>query len=179
MTIPDLSSAPLIVTAEMSPPAQALFQRARDQHFPPERNLVPAHVTLFHHLPGVEIAAVNRDLARLAGETPALAARVQGVRHLGRGIAYKLHCPPLDALRAEMAVLWRGLLIPQDQATPQLHVTVQNKVTPDIAKALFSALEAQPLPPDFQFTGLLLWHYCDGPWTLARRHAFRGKALRL
>ena len=78
-----------------------------------------------------------------------------------------------------MADLWAGLLIPQDQAKPRLHVTIQNKVQPDAARTLSAALGAQPLPPDFKFGGLLLWHYHGGPWTLARRYPFRGVASAL
>ncbi len=51
-----MDSDPLIVTARFDPIAASLFQRLRDAHFPPARNIVPAHCTLFHHLPGDEEA---------------------------------------------------------------------------------------------------------------------------
>ena len=39
---------PLVVTLEADARSQARFDAARERWFPPERNLVPAHVTLFH-----------------------------------------------------------------------------------------------------------------------------------
>jgi hypothetical protein len=45
-------STSLILTLKLD---QTTFERAntlRQQYFPPERNVVPAHVILFHQLPG-------------------------------------------------------------------------------------------------------------------------------
>src|ERR1700712_5017184 len=44
--------APLILTLALHGEDQARFDRLRIAHFPPERNLIPAHITMFHHLPG-------------------------------------------------------------------------------------------------------------------------------
>ena len=43
---------PFVLTLEMDGESFARFNELRQAHYPPERNLVPAHVTLFHRLPG-------------------------------------------------------------------------------------------------------------------------------
>ncbi len=145
----------------------------RRAHFPPERNHLSAHVTLFHALPPSAEAELREVLARLAAG-PAPPGRIEGVMSLGRGTAVKLASPALLALRAELAERFSGLLTAQDQATPRLHVTVQNKVSPAEAKALQAVLAPQLHLREFRFAGLGLHAYCGGPWRLLKRCAFRG-----
>jgi 2'-5' RNA ligase len=155
---------PLILTAKMEARAQHHFQRLRDQHFPPERNVVPAHITLFHHLPGTELHAIVDRLKALARGTRAPRVEVAGVRSLGNGVAYDLRSPELEELHAELAHAWATLLIPQDQAGFRPHVTVQNKVRAPEAKATLAELSRDFQPWSFVADGLLLWRYLDGPW---------------
>jgi len=166
-------SRPLILTARMDPQTQAHFQNLRRLYFPPERNIVPAHLTLFHHLPPTLMDEIYDVLKRMAATTPPLPASVKGLRFLGRGVAYDIACPLLQDMRAELAHLWRHLLIPQDQATIRPHVTVQNKVSGDIAKACHAQLQAEFQPHVFHIVGLDLWRYEGGPWTALRSFSFR------
>ena len=170
-----MEPAPLILTARFAPEAAARFQRLRDAHFPPDRNIVPAHCTLFHHLPGPERDAIARDLARLAGQTSPLPVAVAGPYSLGKGVAYRLRAPELEAVRADLAEWWRHWLIPQDRQGWRPHVTVQNKVGPAEARALLIQLEAAPPMPAFTAVGLTLWRYDNGPWTHLADVAFRGR----
>ena len=43
--------APIIVTALFGRADQGWFDAQRAAYFPPERNVLAAHCTLFHHLP--------------------------------------------------------------------------------------------------------------------------------
>lgn len=155
---------PLILTARMEPRAQAYFQKLRALHFPVERNVVPAHVTLFHHLPGAEVDAIIGRLKAVGRGTPLLRVEVAGVRSLGRGVAFDLRSPDLEDLRDELAEAWSTLLIPQDQLGFRPHVTVQNKVEAREAKELLAELSADFRPWSFVIDGLLLWRYLGGPW---------------
>ncbi len=162
---------PLIVTAQLAPELQERFDRLRRQHFPPERNHLAAHVTLFHHLPGEEVDAVAADLtAAVAG--PAPVAEVVGVRLLGGGVAYDLRSPEVDEVRAGLARRWRHWLLPQDRGRRRLHVTVQNKVAHDAARALHAALAADFVPEAAPVPALQLWRYLGGPWEPVSRHPF-------
>jgi hypothetical protein len=58
---------PLILTLRMDERSQERFDRLRETHFPPERNYLRAHLTLFHKLPGereAEISAYLRGVCR-------------------------------------------------------------------------------------------------------------------
>ena len=44
-------AGPLIVTAELGPADFAWLDAQRRAHFPPERNQLAAHLTMFHALP--------------------------------------------------------------------------------------------------------------------------------
>ena len=168
------AEAPLILTAELPPDLHRRFTELRTAHFPPERNYLEAHVTLFHAIPAQCEDELRRYLARLAGEVPPIAGRVDGLMSLGGGTAIKLSSPDLLALRDEIADHLRGLLTQQDQHRPRLHVTIQNKVTSKVAKALQAELEGQIEPRAFTFPGLALHAYRGGPWEFLRRFAFRG-----
>jgi len=163
-SVPMLDYRPLILTAKMEARAYHYFQGLRDRHFPPERNIVPAHVTLFHHLPGTEMGPVVDRLKNLARGTRAPRVEVTGLRSLGRGVAYDLRSPVLEDIRAELAHAWDTLLIPQDRQGFRPHVTVQNKVRGEEAKATLAELSRDFVPWSFIADGLLLWRYLDGPW---------------
>lgn len=169
-------TAPLIVTAELPPDLHRWATALRTAHFPPERNFLEAHVTLFHALPALVEDEARALLARLSGEFAAVPARLEGVMSLGRGTALSLKSPALLDLRALVAEHFRGLLSAQDSHPPRLHITIQNKVPPAEAKALQDALQDQIRPRDFAFPGLALFRYRGGPWEAVRRFAFRGRA---
>lgn len=164
---------PLILTAALNPDAQERFDRLRREHFPAARNHLAAHLTLFHALPGDELAAVQRELVAVAAR-PALPAEVVCVRSLGRGVAYDLRSPELDAVRAALAAAWRSWLTPQDRRPHAPHVTVQNKVAPEVARALHARLAAEFAPTAVRVTGLELWRYLGGPWEPVSSHPFTG-----
>ena len=165
--------APLILTAMLPPDLHAWATRLRSEHFPPERNHLEAHVTLFHALPGQYADQVHTRLKRAVAEVPQPEARLVGLMSLGRGTALKLESPQLLALRDDLAEGFHGLLTAQDQHRPRLHVTIQNKVQPAEAKALQAALAGSIEPRAFRFAGLALHRYRGGPWEAVREYRFR------
>ena len=154
---------PLVLTLRLDPAAQERFDALRRAHFPPERNHLQAHVTLFHALPGEHEQQVRADLEASA-RRPAYDVAVVRVRSLGRGVAYDLRSPELSAQRSDLARRWQPWLTPQDARPHAAHVTVQNKVSPERARALLRELEASFLPHAVHATGLALWRYLGGPW---------------
>lgn len=168
-------AAPLILTAELPADLHRWATQLRQQHFPPERNFLEAHVTLFHALPPRVEEELRSLLARLAGEFGPIAARLEGVMSLGGGTALRLASPAMLRLREEIAEHFRGMLTAQDSAPPRLHVTIQNKVSPATARALQTELAATVPARDFAFPGMALFHYRGGPWEAVRRFAFRGR----
>lgn len=56
---------PLVLTLKLDQTTFDLFNELRQQHFPPERNFLPAHVTLFHALPGEHELNIRQTLQTL------------------------------------------------------------------------------------------------------------------
>lgn len=165
--------SPLIVTAELPQDIYSWATQLRTDHFPPERNFLKAHVTLFHALPPSAGGEVCDVLSAMARDHAPVSARLEGVMRLGKGTALKLSSPGMIALWEEMADRFHGLLTPQDEHRPRLHITVQNKVTIEEAKALQAELAGRVVPQDFAFRGLELHVYKGGPWDFIKRWRFR------
>jgi len=165
-------SAPIIVTALLGASDFAWADNLRRTHFPPERNLVPAHITLFHHL-APSLADELREQLKAETRAKPPTARIAGLRHLGRGVAYRIESEELAAIRERLADHFEGMLTPQDQAPWRPHITVQNKVDPKLAKALLTELEADFAPRPLQIAGLASWWYRGGPWEPLSEHRFR------
>jgi 2'-5' RNA ligase len=165
-------AAPLILTLALDPDSQARFDRERRAYFPPERNHLAAHLTLFHHLPGEEIGAIQARLAEACRAQRGFDLAVEEVWMMGRGVAYRLGSPELVALHRALAAGWRAWLTPQDRQALRPHVTIQNKVPAEAARALHARLRAGFAPFAVRGTGLLLWHYRGGPWEAAGEFPF-------
>jgi 2'-5' RNA ligase len=166
--------APLILTLRLDPASFARLNGLRQAHFPPARNVVPAHITLFHALPAAHQAVVQTDLHAEAQALSPFALAFPTVRFLGRGVAVTVDAPELLALRGRLAQRWRPWLSNQDRQPYRPHVTIQNKVDADTARALFTQLQSSWEPLLGQALGLELWVYLGGPWELHSQFPFAG-----
>jgi hypothetical protein len=165
---------PLLISAELPPDVFAWADALRRAHYPPERNRLGAHVTLFHGLPPSAQGEVSRLLARLAEYSPP-DARIVGLMDLGRGTAFAVDSPGMVALHAEMALILRGLIQQKDTRPLRLHITVQNKVSRSAALALQADLAEDICARSFHFRGLGLSQWRDDLWRLVRLYTFRGQ----
>jgi 2'-5' RNA ligase len=168
------SPAPLILTLKMDDGSQERFDRLRKAYFPPERNYLSAHLTLFHHLPADREGEVVGEIEEVRRRQGRISLRASGLLFMGRGVAYKLESPELVALRRRLASGWEPFLTNQDRQGLRPHVTVQNKVQPEKARALHRLLESSFSPFEVLGEGLLLWRYLGGPWEEVGDYPFRG-----
>ncbi|PVE26000.1 phosphoesterase HXTX [Microvirga sp. KLBC 81] len=164
--------APLILTLVLDEPSFAFFDEQRRRYFPPERNFIPAHLTLFHHLPGDQVEIIHEHIEQKCSAQPRFQLDVTNLRFLGRGVAYALQSPELADLRRSLASQWAHWLTPQDRQNHQPHVTVQNNVDPQKARALLMKLSEPFVLFQVQGIGLDLWWYRGGPWEKVRRFHF-------
>lgn len=164
----------LIVTAEIGASDFAWLDRLRRAHFPPERNHLPAHLTMFHALPPSSEPEVRSALVRLAAE-PAPRASIEGLMDLGGGVAFRVVSDDLDRIRGELAQNFHGMLSAQDSGGWRPHVTVQNKVPPKQSRALLIELQRTFRPRRLEIIGLGLHRYLDGPWEKLAIYSFRGR----
>ena len=167
-----MSAAPIVVTALFGPGDDGWLQQLRREHYPAERNRVPAHLTLFRQLPPGAEAELAARLARAAAAPPPRAT-LAGIMDLGEGTALRVESEALEAIRAELAEALHGLLIPQDQAPWRPHITVQNKVARREARALQQRLRAGFEPRPLAIRALAAWRYLGGPWEPIRTYPFR------
>jgi 2'-5' RNA ligase len=164
--------APIIVTATFGDGDNGWLQDLRRTHYPPERNRVPAHLTLFRQLPPSLAGELATRLAR-ATAAPPPPATIAGIADLGEGTAFRIESDDLAAIRAELAEAFHGLLTPQDLAPWRPHVTIQNKVPTREARALQQQLRAGFEPRPLAIRALASWRYLGGPWEPLKTHPFR------
>ncbi|HEY6049200.1 MAG TPA: 2'-5' RNA ligase family protein [Sphingomicrobium sp.] len=163
----------LIVTAEIAASDFARLDRLRRHHYPPERNQVPAHLTMFRTLPPSAEAELRSRLSAAARQ-PAPRASIEGLLDLGGGVAFRVVSPGLDRIRSELARDLEGLLTPQDWGGWRPHITIQNKVQPKTARALIAELERDFAPRPLEIHGLGLHRYLGGAWEQLAVYPFRG-----
>ena len=169
--MPD-APAPLIITSVFGAQDHAYLDGLRREHFPPERNQLAAHLTLFHHLSPDVAPELKRRMVELTRGRPAPQAWLGGVMSLGRGVALRVESPDLEAIRADLADAFATLLTPQDRAGWRPHVTIQNKVEPAAARALHADLSAGFTRRPLAIAGLASWWYRGGPWEAHTLHKF-------
>ncbi len=167
---------PFIVTAALPAQIQGWSDELRRAHFPPERNHLHAHVTMFHSFaPSLREELID-FLPRITAEFAAPEAEIVGLMDLGKGTAIRLESPQLLSLRRLIADHFHGNLTEQDLHEPRPHITIQNKVTKEEARALQAALAPTIERRGFTFPALEIHLYQGGPWELIKRTPFRGKA---
>jgi 2'-5' RNA ligase superfamily len=166
-------TAPIIVSALFGPEDHCWFDAQRKAHFPPDRNVLAAHLTLFHHIPPSVKAELCQRLKNACLKPPPRAS-ITALMSLGRGVAYRVDCPGLECIREELVDAFAPLLMPQDKAGWRAHVTIQNKVESQAAKSLLTTLTATFHPRPLEIAGLAAWWYRDGPWEAIGAWRFGG-----
>ena len=169
-------SGALIVTAAIGKRDLAWLDAERREYFPPERNFLTAHLTMFHALPPSCEDEAARFLSELARDHAPPRAEIPEVMSLGRGVAYRVRSEELQRLRGMIADRFEGLLSAQDAGGWRPHVTIQNKVKPGTAKVLLAAKREAFEPRTLDIVGLTLNRYLGGPWEEIGTWRFRGQA---
>lgn len=159
--------APLILTLALDDASQQYFNKLRKLHFPPERNYLDAHLTLFHHLPQGEDAIIQA-IEHLTKQHQKMQVQVTGLRSIGNGVAFSMESNPLQQMHKQLQNDWQQWLIPQDRQKLWSHITIQNKVKPEEAKKLKEMLEQDFEPFVVEGIGLSLYEYLGGPWKFVR-----------
>ncbi len=165
--------APIVVAAIFGDGDNGWLQELRRLHYPPGRNRVPAHLTLFRHLPPSVGPELDSRLAFHARSAPP-AASIAGIVDLGEGTALSVRSEELEDIRGDLGLALRGLLMPQDLSPWWPHITIQNKVDPRAARRLQARLKAEFRPRLLSIRGLATWLYRDGGWEPLKTYAFRG-----
>jgi len=168
------TSAPFVLTLEIDGESFTFFDGLRRTFYPPERNLVPAHVTLFHSLPGDRGREVKALLASLSASRRAFDMGVEEVKATERGVAVFLASRELHALRQELFREWQPWLGDLDRRGFRPHVTIAGDVGRGEAQRIIErAAAVLPRRMRVRAVGLHLWRYLEGPWRSERLFRFR------
>lgn len=162
----------LIITAQIAAADFSWLEGLRRTHYPPERNQVAAHLAILHALPPSAEIELRPRLSKIVRQE-APRASIEGLMDLGGGVAYRVVSADLDQIRDELASGLFGLLGAQDAGGWRPHITIQNKVSPKIARALKRSLEGTFRPRPLRITGLDLSRYHGGPWEWLATYKFR------
>jgi 2'-5' RNA ligase len=162
----------LILTLELDGESFAQLDRLRRRYYAPERNLVPAHVTLFHALPNERAREISAFLGSVAAGQRRIEVAVGDVRPLEGGVAVFLHSPQLAALRAALAREWEPWLTDQDRLGFRPHVTLGSAAGEAEARRLAREVSASLRLRRLVGEGLHLWRYRGGPWQDVRLFRF-------
>jgi hypothetical protein len=151
----------LILTLQLDPASQLFYEELRRRYFPPERNLIPAHLSLFHQLPDEKFT--YQVLHKSAAAYVSFGLAEPAPRSIGRGVAIFYRSEVLAELHRALSTAFQPCLIPQDRQRFQAHIVIQNKVAPEIARETLSRIHADSLIEP-RAIGLTLWRYLGGPW---------------
>ena len=166
--------APFVVTLGFDPATFGRLDALRRRYFPPDRNVVPAHLSLFHHLPSEQADAIDSALHQAASRSAPIPLSFAGLLKMGSGFALTVEAPGPGLIHASLSLQFRPWLTPQDRQRLHPHVTIMNKAD-RLAAALALAEFRESWEP---FSGLgdalLLWRYRGGPWEWVARYDFTG-----
>lgn len=76
---------PLVLTLTLDRASQAFLTNLRAKYFPPHRNHLHAHVTLFHAIPAAWIHELDRELTKLCGKAKEWDVGIGEPKKMGRG----------------------------------------------------------------------------------------------
>lgn len=162
-----------IVTLVIDDESFRYLNDLRQAHFPAEKNFLNAHITLIHNLPLHFLLGFAWDRHLTGNAFPILFGKPY---FLGKGTAITVESEILtkmhQGIKNDPAI--NKLLSNQDRALSRLHVTIQNKVDPKIAKEFFHHFSQHFEPFYGQGIGLDIWRYDGGPWSHRKRLQFLG-----
>ena len=160
----EIMTPSFVVTLQIDDASFAWLNALRRAHFPPARNMLDAHLTLFHKLDADGIAVIARTLASC--DRRDIELTFSGFMSLGRGVAVAVTAPALIDLRKRLTQELGVRLSAQDRQPFRPHVTIQNKVEPAQARALLTRLASDFAPRQGFGHAVQCWEYLGGPWRL-------------
>jgi 2'-5' RNA ligase len=154
---------PRVVTLRLDRDTQQRLDALRTSLFPAGRTRVGAHVTLFHAVPEPRHEDLL-DACRVACARAPFRVVLGTPYSLGRGVALPVEAAQLPQVHATLRRALEASLTRQDAQPFRPHVTVQNKVTADVARTTLADLTASHAAVEAQALALDVWAYDDRPW---------------
>lgn len=156
-------SQPVIITCKFEDEVEEYFNSLRQQYFPTAKNLVKAHLTLFHHILMPAENVLNLVKQNTLNTKP-FDLSVERITFTGRGVAVVITSDELMHLHKNLQQVFKAVLTPQDKQGLWPHITIQNKASVSESKALAIGLQQRFKPFTATVIRLELFYYLNGPW---------------
>lgn len=157
---------PLIITVKMDSNSHERLTGWRERFFPPARNYLTAHITLYHHLPAEHLHWIEKELTEFCRVQDAFPLSFHRVEHNGGFVSVLVDAPPLLHMKSHFDSVFGKFLKPQDQQKIRPHVTLVNKVSREEGKAASELIHLEFFPWQGRAEGLEIHFYHHGPWNL-------------
>ena len=168
---------PLILTFKLDAFSQDRLDNWRQQYFPPARNHLKAHLTIYHQLPGQNIKEISKTLQAFVLTHSAIALRFSHLITRAGFVGVAIESPELIEARAKLSRLFGSTLRAQDKQPYRPHVTITNLGSPKEAEKCMADLEPVFSNWNARAEGLELFHYRNGPWDFAEHFPFADPIL--
>ena len=166
-------SAALIVTAELGGEDFAWLDALRRRHYPPERNQLPAHLTMFHALAPSAEREIRDRLAEIAAG-PAPAAHIAGIMDLGGGVALRVVSDDSTRSATGSPTIFTASWAHRTAAAGGRMSPSRTRFRRRSPRELIRSLEKEFKPRPLRIAGLGLHRYLGGPWETLALYKFRG-----
>ncbi|KAI4259822.1 MAG: hypothetical protein L6R42_004385 [Xanthoria sp. 1 TBL-2021] len=166
-----------ILALQTDPAHHKAVTALRTQHFPANINKLSAHVALFRALPGSQLPVIQSAIQHLVHHQEPFPISTGEPFPMTHGVGLHVHAEPAALIFRTLKEQWDGFLSKQDQSF-RAHYTIQNKVQSSVAQK--SLVEIRSGPHRFEgstgtVTGLSLYLYDRGYWTLKHTYPFRAE----
>lgn len=163
---------PLILTFRLDSGSQALLDEWRASYFPPSRNYLKAHLTIYHQLPGQKLVSIQEALQRVVANEKPTDLHFDGLKHHQGFVGITLSAPGVVGIKERLDLEFKDVLRAQDRQGYRPHITVTNLGSPGDAKRCYDQLSKMFIPWTGCAVGLDLYHYHGGPWEHAATFLF-------
>lgn len=169
-----------VLTLNTTPSLHRPMTALRERYFPAHLNRTPAHLTMFHALPGSHmssiVAAIEEECQGLAPFRLATGPLFRMRR--GVGINVGQGSRPARLLHQELQRRWAGVLSEQDRQAWRPHWTIQNKVNDSaVVEGTMREVEQGFQGAEGVAEGCVLWRYeRGGEWKFERMFEFGGSS---
>jgi 2'-5' RNA ligase len=160
-------ATPLILTLVLDAQSTEFFDALRLKHYPPERNWIKSHLTLIHQLPNC--VETIHTVERICSEQQRFDILVANVMRLGNGVAFSVESQALMQLHQRIRSEFYNELTRQPFRP---HITIQNKVKPEVANELYNQLNQNFQPFHAPAKAISVHEYRGGPWVTVREFSF-------
>lgn len=158
-------ASPLVITLKMDQISYQRLNSWRERYFPPIRNYLTAHLTLYHHLPSEHVNWIKSEIAALCSQRSPFPMNFKGLECSGSFVGILVDAPEILKIKEHLNQVFANFLKAQDRQKIRPHVTLVNKVSPEEARKSQEEIALEFSPWSGRAEGIEIHFYQHGPWS--------------